>query len=575
MRSRPPLAAPMNSRSFLAAACLAALAACAGQPAPESAPAVVTTERSNVVFSDVTAAAGIAFEHHNGRSGKKLLPETLGSGVAVFDCNQDGWADLYFVNSRSFLEAGPQPTGKLYVNNQDGTFRDETKAAGLAQSFYGLGAAAADYDNDGDVDLYVTAYGPDRLYRNKGDGTFEEVAAIVGIGNPELATRAAFFDYDKDGWLDLFVNNYVQWSAEQDLWCTLDGSVKTYCTPESYPGVASKLYRNKGDGTFEDVSVAAGVSNPSSKALGVTIFDFNRDGWPDLFQANDTEPNKLYQNNGGGTFTDVGLTAGVAFAEDGKARGAMGVDAADYDGSGREHLLVGNFSNEMLNLFHNEGNGLFVDEAPRSAVGRETLLTLTFGAFFFDYDLDGKPDIFLANGHLDEEINNVQPKVTYAQPPQLFRNQGQGLFALTTADVGEQLGRPIVARGAAHADFDHDGDQDIVITTNNGPAYLFRNDGGNANSHLRILLHGAESNRGGLGAVAVVRSPAGVQRRMLRTGSSYLSQSESALIFGVGEDLMIDALEIEWPSGKKQLFSDIESNRTLIIDERAGIIDPS
>jgi hypothetical protein len=562
--------------SAIGGVCVLALAACGGgEVESEAAPKVVTTERSNVVFTDATAAAGIAFEHYNGRSGKKLLPETLGSGVAFFDANQDGWPDLYFVNSRSFLDAGESPTGKLYLNNQDGTFREGTKAAGLAVSFYGLGVTAADYDNDGDVDLYVTAYGPDRLFRNRGDGTFEEAAAAAGIVNPDLATSAAFFDYDKDGDLDLFVNNYVKWSPEEDLWCTLDGATKTYCTPESYTGVASKLFRNKGDGTFEDVSEAAGVADPTSKALGVAIFDFNRDGWPDLFQANDTEPNKLYQNNGDGTFTDVGLTAGVAFAEDGKARGAMGVDAADYDGSGREHLLVGNFSNEMLNLFHNEGNGLFVDEAPSSAVGRDTLLTLTFGAFFFDYDLDGELDIFLANGHLDEEINNVQPKVTYAQPPQLFRNLGEGRFALATEEVGGQLGRPLVARGAAYADYDRDGDQDIVVTTNDGPAYLFRNDGGNANSHLRIRLHGVDSNRDGLGAMATVRSNAGVQRKMLRTGSSYLSKSESILTFGVGRDLMINAVEIEWPSGKKQLFSDIESNKTLIIDENAGIIDPS
>ena len=554
---------------------LLVFAACVAPPPEDDEPQVVTTERSDVVFTDVTEAAGIDFQHHNGRSGKKLLPETLGSGAAFFDANQDGWPDLYLVNSRPFVESAENPTGRLYVNNQDGTFRDETAAAGLAASFYGMGAAAADYDNDGDTDLFVTALGADRFYRNNGDGTFEEATAAVGIANSELGTSAAFFDYDRDGFLDLFVNNYVKWSPADDLWCTLDGSTKTYCTPESYPGVASKLYRNKGDGTFENVSAKAGVSDPTSKALGVAVFDFNRDGLPDLFQANDTEPNKLYENNGDGTFNDIGLSAGVAFAEDGKARGAMGVDAADYDGSGREHLLVGNFSNEMLNLFHNEGNGLFVDAAPSSEVGRETLLTLTFGAFFFDYDLDGRLDIFLANGHLDEEINNVQPKVTYAQPPQLFRNLGSGLFGLTTAEVGDQLDRPVVARGAAYADFDRDGDQDIVLTTNDGPAYLFRNDGGNANSHLTVQLVGRASNRDGIGAKVTVRSESGIQRRTVRTGSSYLSQSETALIFGVGADLMIDTVEIEWPSGAKQLFSDIESNRILTVDEEAGLVDPS
>ncbi len=551
------------------------LGACSG-PAPEDgAPKVVTPERSDVVFTDATAQAGIAFEHHHGRSGKKLLPETLGAGVVVFDSNGDDWPDLYFANGRPLGGSDENPTAKLYVNHQDGTFRDETAAAGLAASFYGMGGAAADYDNDGDTDLYVTALGPDRLYRNRGDGTFEEVSAQAGIDNPELASSAAFFDYDGDGLLDLFVNNYVQWSAEDDLWCTLDGSTKTYCTPESYPGAASKLYRNRGDGAFEDVSEQAGVSDPTSKALGVAVFDFNRDGAPDLFQANDTEPNKLYQNNGDGTFADIGLSAGVAFAEDGTARGAMGVDAADYDGSGREHLLVGNFSNQMLNLFHNEGNGLFVDEAPSSEVGRETLLTLTFGAFFFDYDLDGRLDIFLANGHLDEEINNVQPKVAYAQPAQLFRNLGRGRFFLANPEVGEALSQPLVARGAAYVDYDRDGDLDVALATNDGPAYLLRNDGGNANSHLRVRLVGRASNRDGLGAMITLRSASGVQRRTVRTGSSYLSQSETVASFGVGSDLMIDTLEIEWPSGKKQLFSDIESNRTLRVDEDAGIVDPS
>ena len=555
--------------------CMLALAACGGPPADEAAPKVVTTERSNVVFTDVTAAAGVAFEHHNGRSGKKLLPETLGSGVAFFDSNGDGWPDLYLVNSRPFGESAENPTGRLYINNQDGTFRDETEAAGLAASFYGLGAASADYDNDGDADLYVTALGPDRLYRNNADGTFTETTAAAGIANADLATSAAFLDYDRDGHVDLFVNNYVEWSPEDDLWCTLDGSTKTYCTPESYSGVASKLYRNKGDGTFEDVSVKAGVSDATSKALGVAVLDHNRDGLLDLFQANDTEPNKLYENNGDGTFTDIGLSAGVAFAEDGKARGAMGVDAADYDGSGREHLLVGNFSNEMLNLFHNEGNGLFVDEAPASAVGRETLLTLTFGAFFFDYDLDGLLDIFLANGHLDEEINNVQPKVTYAQPPQLFRNFGSGNFVLASDELGDQLSRPIVARGAAYADFDRDGDLDLAVTTNNGPAYLFRNDGGNANSHLALRLIGRTSNRDGLGAKVTVRTESEAQRRMVRTGSSYLSQSDTVITFGVGAALMIDTIEVEWPTGEKQLFTDVESNRRLIVDELAGLVDPS
>ena len=285
-----------------------------------------------------------------------------------------------------------------------------------------MGVAAGDYDNDGREDVYITALEGDRLFHNEGGGKFRDVTATAGIANASFGTSAAWFDYDRDGRLDLFVANYVQWTPKGDLWCSLDGATKSYCTPESYKGTSSKLYRNLGNGSFEDVSAKAGLADPTSKSLGVTVLDYNGDGWPDLFVANDTQPNKLYRNNRNGTFTEEGMAAGVAFGEDGVARGAMGADAADYDRSGRAHLLVGNFSNQMLGLYHNEGNGLFVDEAPASTVGRASLLSLAFGVFFFDYDLDGHPDIFAANGHIEEEIGRVQPKVQYRERPLLFRN---------------------------------------------------------------------------------------------------------------------------------------------------------
>ena len=415
-------------------------AACNPNDNSDANPAAISPPASNVVFTDVTSTAGIQFEHNHGRSGKKYLPETLGSGCAFLDYNSDDWPDIFLVNSKPWDPSPEQKTtSKLYRNNRDGTFTDVTAEAGLDIEMYGMGVAVGDYDNDGRQDLYVTALEGDRLFRNEGKGKFTDATKDAGISNAGFGTSAAWLDYDKDGNLDMFVANYVQWTPENDLWCTLDGDTKSYCTPESYSGLPSRLYRNLGTGKFEDATRKAGVYDETSKALGIAVFDFDQDGWPDIFQANDTQPNRLYRNNGDGTFDDVGLAAGVAFAENGKARGAMGVDAADYDRSGRPHLLIGNFSNEMLSLYHNEGTGLFVDDAPSSAVGRESLLSLTFGSFFFDYDLDSYLDIFAANGHLEEDINRVQPKVSYKQAPLLFRNTGDGRFELANDKLGEEF----------------------------------------------------------------------------------------------------------------------------------------
>ncbi len=523
--------------------------------------------RVAVVFTDVTSEAGIEFVHHNGRSGRKYLPETLGSGCAFLDYNNDGRADIFLVNSRPWTGNASDVTSKLYRNEGGGRFSDVTVQAGLAIPMYGLGVAAADYDNDGFQDLYVTVLDGDRLFRNRGDGTFEDVTGEAGIDNARFGTSAAWVDYDLDGHLDLFVANYVKWTMEGDLWCSMDGSTKTYCTPESYFGQPSALYRNRGDGSFQEVGAAAGVADPTAKALGIAIFDYDSDGLPDIFQANDTQPNKLYRNEGDGTFSEHGVSAGIAYAEDGKARGAMGVDAADYDRSGRPHLLVGNFANEMLNLFHNEGNGLFVDEAPTSEIGRDSLLALTFGAFFFDYDLDGHVDIFCANGHLDEEIEVVQPAVKFAQEPQLFRNDGRGRFGLASGEVGGDFSEPLVARGAAYADYDGDGDLDILITTNDGPAKLLRNDGGDANNYLRVRLEGTQSNRSGLGTRLQLTTASGTQIQVVRGGSSYCSQSETVATFGLGQDTEVDRLEIRWPGGAVEAFRGLKVNREIRLRE--------
>lgn len=548
---------------------VAAMAAPPAKPAPKPASAP-----AGLRFTDVTAKAGIKFTHNSGRAGKKFLPETLGAGGAFFDADGDGWLDVLLINSKEWAsskKAGRKSLHALYRNNKNGTFTEITKGSGLDVEMYGLGVAVADYDNDGKQDVYVTALEGDRLFKNLGGGKFRDVTAASGIKNASFGTSAAWLDYDRDGKADLFVANYVQWSPEKDLWCSLDGSTKSYCTPESYKGTLSKLFRNLGGGKFQDVTAKAGVGQ-EGKALGVAVLDYDVNGWPDLFVANDTQPNKLYRNQKNGTFAEEGLEAGVAFGEDGVARGAMGVDAADYDRSGRPHLLVGNFSNEMLALYHNEGSGIFVDEAPASAVGRASLLTLSFGVFFFDYDLDGLLDLFAANGHIEEEIGRVQPRVAYRQPPLVFRNLGAGKFEPVGARLGAELNRPVVARGAAYGDYDKDGDLDVLLTTNHGPAYLFRNDGGNRNNWLCVRTVGVKSNRDGLGAVVRVASPtAGRQWNTVRSGSSYCSQSDLALTFGLGKDAKA-TLDIEWPSGLKQRLADVPANQCVTVQEGQGIV---
>ena len=537
-----------------------------------SAVAVPVGDQQPVHFAEVSGRAGLKFTHHNGGFGKKYLPETMGSGTAFVDLDGDGWPEIILLNCKDWTPRGKHYYSSLYRNNRNGTFTDVTAGSGLDIEMYAMGITVADYDNDGRPDVYITALGGDHLFHNEGASRFRDVTASSGIRNANFGTSAAWLDYDRDGKADLFVANYIQWTPATDLWCSMDGSTKSYCTPESSKGAPSRLFHNLGNGKFEEVGQKAGIADPTSKSLGVSVLDVDNDGWPDIFVANDTQPNKLYRNNHNGTFAEGGVAAGVAYGEDGVARGAMGVDVSDYDRSGHQHLLVGNFSNQMLGLYHNEGSGLFVDEAPSSSVGRSSLLSLTFGVFFFDFDLDGYPDIFAANGHTEVEIERIQPKVKYKESPLMFRNLGKGRFENVSAALGPDFSRPIVARGAAHADFDHDGDEDILVSTNNGPACLYRNDGGNRNHWLNVRLIGSKSNRSGLGAVVRVQSASGKQSDMMRSGGSYCSQSDLALTFGLGKDDRVTSLEIDWPSGAHQKLSDIAANQFLTISEEKGLL---
>ena len=532
---------------------------------------------NTITFRDITQKAGIHFVHNNAAFGKKYLPETMGPGVAFIDYDNDGWPDIFIVNGMDWPgHASKRSTPKLYHNNHDGTFTDVTHKAGLDVEMFGMGVAVGDYDNDGYDDLFVTALGQSRLFHNNGNGTFTDVTQKAGLLGPkEFSTSAAWVDYDRDGKLDLVVGNYVQWSLEGDLYCTLDGKSKSYCTPESYKGASVRLWHNRGDGTFEDVTKKAGLWEPTSKTLGIAILDYDNDGWPDLLFSNDTQPNKLYRNNGNGTFTEKAVVAGVAFSEDGVARAGMGVDAADYDRSGMASILITNFSNQMLSLYHNEGKGLFVDEAPRSEVVRNSLLTLGFGCFFFDYDLDGWPDILIANGHIDGDIQRVQPNVKYAMQPHIFRNLGKGNFQEVTKSLGAGFATPRVGRGAAYGDINNDGRLDLLLSTNGGPVYLFENDftgsPAAANKSLRIKLIGTKSNRDGIGTAVKLTAGGESQSEMLRSGSSYLSASELVLTFGLAMHEQADSIEIRWPSGQADKLANVAAGQTITVTEGKGI----
>jgi hypothetical protein len=524
-------------------------------------------------LTDITAGAGIHFQHNSGAYGGKLLPETLGSGCAFLDYDRDGWLDILLVNGMDWPDHQRQrSTMKLYRNNRNGTFTDVTHAAGLDIEMYGMGVAVGDYNNDGWPDIFVSCVGQSHLFHNTGKGGFVDITKAAGLqGHQGLSTSALWFDYDRDGLLDLFVCNYVRWSPETDVFCSLDGTHKSYCTPEAYRGDTCWLFHNRGNGTFEDVTATSGIFDSSSKSLGVAMLDYDEDGWPDLLVANDTQPNKLYKNLRNGRFKDFGVEAGVAFSADGKARAGMGVTVGDFENSGKPGIAITNFDNEMIGLYRAQGNGIFEDIAVASGLGAASRSTLGFGCAFFDVDLDGRLDLTVANGHIDETVRNIRGNIGYAQAPQLFLNGGQDKFRDVAPVAGEGFDTPIVGRGLAYGDFDNDGDLDLLITTNNGPAYLYRNDVLNKNRSVRFRLTGTKSNRDAIGAVIRIFHAGQTQIRMVHGGSSYLSQSELAVTFGVGKSEKIERATMEWPSGRKEEYTDLKCGQTYEILEAKGI----
>ena len=525
---------------------------------------------------DVTTAAGLQFRHNSGAYGGKLLPETLGAGCAFIDYDADGWPDILFVNGMDWPGHKKQrSTPRLYRNNRNGTFTDVTRAAGLDVELYGMGIAVGDFNNDGFPDVFITCVGQNRLFRNTGKGTFVDATKASGLdGRMAFSTSAMWLDFDRDGLLDLFVCNYVKWTAEHDVFCSLDGKQKSYCTPEAYRGETCWLYRNRGNGTFEDVTATCGIFDSSSKSLGVAMLDDDQDGWPDIFVANDTQPNKLYRNQRNGRFRDVALQAGVALSDDGKARAGMGVDAADFDNSGRPGLAVTNFDNEMIGLYRSQGKGLYQDVARRAGIGTPSLNRLGFGCVFADLDLDGQLDLVVANGHIDETVRNIRGNVGYAQPPLLFLNQGNAAFREAASQAGSGFAQARVGRGLAAGDFDRDGDIDLLMTTNNGPAVLFRNDQKTGNRSVRFRLTGTTSNRDAIGATVRIFHDGTSQSRMVRSGSSYLSQSELPVTFGVGKRDRVERVVITWPNGRTEEFKALATGKAYDCVEGKGIIPP-
>jgi hypothetical protein len=533
-----------------------------------SAPAA----RAVVTFEEIPAATSkITWTHDNAHSPDRQLPETVGAGCAFFDYDNDGWMDVYFVNSGPsdfFVPPGPLKNA-LYRNNRDGTFTDVTDKAGVAGGKFGMGVATGDYDGDGNIDLYVTNYGLNILYRNNGDGTFTDVTQKAGVLATSWSTCATWFDYDNDSKLDLYVSSFVFYDKSQNPLCT-DETLKRryYCVPRLFKPQPSRLFRNNGDGTFKDVSVESGIAGHPGKSFGAVATDVNNDALMDLFVANDTMPNFLFLNKGGGKFEEIGLSAGVAYGEAGRPRSGMGVDAADYDGDGWQDLFVANIDHEFFSLYRNEKELIFTDQP--GEIAPATQLLSGWGLKFFDYDNDGDPDLFLVNGHPDDLIESRIPRVRYREPLLMFENTGK-VFKDVSVTAGAVFSKMFSGRGMALGDFDNDGDADVLTSNNGEPPLLLSNKGGNRNNWIGLQLVATKSNPGAIGAMITWQTGTVKRSRLKTGGGSYLSSHDPREILGVGNATKIDSVEIRWPSGKVDRVTNLPLNKYVKIVEGAGL----
>jgi enediyne biosynthesis protein E4 len=549
------------------------------QPALKAAQLAKTqdTPAIPVHYTDVREPAKITFQQDSTQTEQKYYLETMGTGVAWIDYDQDGLMDLYFVQSAATDIYKPQHPlrSALYHNNGDGTFADVTDKAGVGgKGHYGQGVAVGDFDNDGYPDLYVTGYGRAILYHNNGNGTFTDItmkSAVADEGG--WSTSAGWFDYDKDGWLDLVVTNYIDWTAKNNIWCgERRPGYRSYCHPGNYKGQHIKLYHNNHDGTFTDVSDASGVGKPEAKGMGVVLADFNNDGWPDIAVANDSWPNFLFLNKHNGTFEDVSLVSGMAASEDGRYEAGMGIDAADVDGDGWMDLYITHLDFELNRLYRNSHDGTFTDETFRSRIGNKAVLLSGVAMKFLDYDNDGWNDILQLNGAMLDNVSLYHGEVSYKEPLLMYRNLGKGEFDKVSDSLGPDFIHPIVGRGLATADYDNDGDIDIVTNNRGDFPSLLRNDGGNANHWLTVQLIGTKSNRDGIGASLKLTATGFVQVEQAKGGMSYMSASDPRIHFGLGKRMKIESLEITWPSGQVDRLTNVPVDQIIAFKEGAGIV---
>jgi hypothetical protein len=553
-------------RLLVACACSAVVSGQARQASPGRAPAAM-----EVTFENVAASAGLVFEHINGASPAKHIAETMGSGGLFFDFDGDGWLDVFLVDGGSFVDAAEASRARhrLFRNRGDGRFEDVSAAAGFSHAAYGMGACAADYDNDGRVDLYVTNVGPNVLYHNDGGGTFSDRTQAAGVGADTLNSSCTFTDVDADGDVDLFVVSYVDIRGPIKACGT--GRVRAYCRPDVFKGEPDRLYLNNGDGTFTDAAERAGVTGAGGKGLGVVAGDIDGDGRPDIFVANDLTPNLLHRSQGGGAFRETALPSGVAVAADGKVRAGMGTDLGDYDGDGRLDLVVTNFEFETHNLFRNLGGGLFADASYESGVAVATLPFLGFGVAFLDYDNDLDLDLAIANGHVLDNAPMFRASSHYGQHNLLLVNDGKGRFNSAGAAAGPGFAAEKVSRTLVAGDIDNDGDLDLLVTNNGQTADLLRNDGGNRQAALLVRLVGRESNRDGIGARVSVHAGDRVQVREVKAASSYLGQGDMRLHFGLGSAAQVERLEVRWPNGRTEMIEGVRGRQIVTITEGEGL----